>query len=61
MQTTKLVKISSFTEIPDSNNQYPVEFIENSTSRAFRTELPKYGTKSNCNLIQDFTVEKFLI
>ena len=46
------------------NNQLvviPVEFVENSTSRVFRVELPKYGTKSNCNLIQDFTVEKFLI
>lgn len=36
----------------------PVESIENSKSKIFRTELPKYGAKSNCNLIQNFTYEK---
>ena len=36
----------------------PVEMIEKSQSKIFRTELPKYGTKSNCNLIQDYTFEK---
>lgn len=39
----------------------PVEFIESSTSRSFRIEPPKYGSKSRCNLIKDFTVEKYLI
>lgn len=39
----------------------PVELIESSKSKIFRTELPKYGTKSTCNLIQDFTVEKILL
>lgn len=39
----------------------PVELIENSTCKSFRVELPKYGTKSNCNLIKDFTIEKYLI
>lgn len=36
----------------------PVESIENSKCKIFRTELPKYGAKSNCNLIQNFTYEK---
>lgn len=36
----------------------PVEKIEKSQSKIFRTELPKHGTKSNCNLIQDYTFEK---
>ena len=39
----------------------PVELIENSTGKRFRTELPKFGTTGNCNLIKDFTVEKYLI
>ena len=39
----------------------PVEFIENSTSKVFRIKPPKYGSKSTCNLIQDFTAEKYLI
>ena len=39
----------------------PVELIKNSTFKTFRTELPKYGTQSNCNLIQDFTAKKYLI
>ena len=39
----------------------PVELIEKTASKIFRTELPKYGAKSNCNLIEDFTVEKSLI
>lgn len=39
----------------------PVEFIENSTSRSFRIEPPKYSSKSKCNLIKDFTAEKYLI
>lgn len=36
----------------------PAESIENSKCKIFRTELPKYGAKSNCNLIQNFTYEK---
>ena len=39
----------------------PVEMIEKSKSKVFRTELPKFGTKSNCNLIEDFTVEKYIL
>jgi len=39
----------------------PVELIENSVSKVFRTELPKFGAKSKCNLIQDFTVEKYML
>ena len=38
----------------------PVELIEHSSSKVFRIELPKYGTKSNCNLIQDYTMEKYI-
>ena len=38
----------------------PVEMIEHSQSKIFRTELPKFGTKSNCNLIEDFTVERYI-
>lgn len=36
----------------------PVEMIEKSRSKVFRIELPKYGSKSTCNLIQDYTFEK---
>lgn len=39
----------------------PVEMIENSKSKIFRTELPQFGSKSNCNLIEDFTVEKYIL
>ena len=39
----------------------PVELIENSKSKIFRTELPKFGAKGNCNLIQNFTVEKYIL
>ena len=38
----------------------PVSFIEKSTSRVFRTELPKHGAKSQCNLIEDFSFEKIM-
>ena len=41
------------TFIEDKAVFIPVEMIEKSQSKIFRTELPKYGTKSNCNLIQD--------
>lgn len=46
------------TFIEDQAVFIPVEMIEKSQSKIFRTELPKYGTKSNCNLIQDYTFEK---
>lgn len=39
----------------------PVEIVVNSESKVFRTELPQYGSKSNCNLIQDYTVERYII
>lgn len=38
----------------------PVEIIEKTASKIFRTELPKYGSKSNCNLIQDYTIERYM-
>ena len=47
------------TFIEDQAVFIPVEMIEKSQSKIFRTELPKYGTKSNCNLIQDYTFERF--
>ena len=37
----------------------PVELIAGAKSKIFRTELPKYGTKSTCNLISDYTMEKY--
>lgn len=46
------------TFIEDQAVFIPVEMIEKSQSKIFRSELPKYGTKSNCNLIQDYTFEK---
>ena len=39
----------------------PVDLIANSKSKIFRTELPKFGTKSTCNLIKDYTVEKYIL
>lgn len=39
----------------------PVELIEKSQSKIFRVSLPEYGSKSNCNLIQDYTVEKYIL
>ena len=36
------------------------EFVQKSSVRVFRVELPKYGSKSNCNLIEDFTYEKIM-
>lgn len=49
------------TIIQDQLVVIPVELVENSVSKIFRTELPKYGTKSTCNLIQDYTVERYLL
>lgn len=39
----------------------PVNLISASKSKIFRTELPQFGAKSSCNLIQDFTVEKYIL
>ena len=39
----------------------PVEEIENKKAKIFRTALPKYGSKSNCNLIEDYTVERYIL
>lgn len=36
------------------------EFVQKSTARIFRVVLPKYGSKSNCNLIEDFSFEKIM-
>lgn len=36
------------------------QFVQKSCSRVFRVELPKYGSKSNCNLIEDFSFEKIM-
>lgn len=46
--------------IKDTLVVIPVEMIEHSQSKIFRTELPKYGAKSNCNLIEDFSVERYI-
>lgn len=46
------------TFIEDQAVFIPVEMIEKSQSKVFRTELPQYGTKANCNLIQDYSFEK---
>ena len=39
----------------------PVDFISNCKSKIFRTELPKFGAKSVCNLIENYTVEKYIL
>ena len=39
----------------------PVNLISASKSKICRTELPQFGAKSSCNLIQDFTVEKYIL
>jgi hexokinase len=39
----------------------PVSEIEKTKSKIFRTELPKHGTKSNCNLIEDYSFEKQIL
>lgn len=39
----------------------PVDLIEHCQSKVFRTVLPKYGTKSTCNLIENYTVEKYIL
>ena len=47
-----------FTFIEDQAVFIPLEMIEKSQSKIFRVKLPKSGTKSNCNLIQDYTFER---
>ena len=49
------------TIIEDQLVVIPVEMIEHSQSKIFRTVLPQYGAKSNCNLIEDFTVERYIL
>lgn len=49
------------TIIQDQLVVIPVEMIEHSQSKIFRVELPTKGTKSNCNLIQDYTVGRYLL
>lgn len=39
----------------------PIEWVGGARSKVMRVELPKSGTKSTCNLIKDFTMEKFII
>lgn len=39
----------------------PVAEIEKSKRKIFRVELPKYGSKSNCNLIEDYSFEKQIL
>lgn len=48
------------TVIEDQLVVIPVEMIEHSQSKIFRTELPQYGAKSNCNLIEDFSMERYI-
>lgn len=49
------------TIIEDQLVVIPVEMIEHSQSKIFRTVLPQYGAKSNCNLIEDFTAERYIL
>ena len=39
----------------------PVDEIEKTRSKVFRVELPKYGTKSSCNLIENYSFEKQIL
>ena len=48
------------TVIEDQLVVIPVEMVEHSQSKIFRTVLPQYGAKSNCNLIEDFSVERYI-
>lgn len=48
------------TIIEDQLVVIPVEMVEHSQSKIFRTVLPQYGAKSNCNLIEDFSVERYI-
>ena len=48
------------TIIEDQLVVIPVEMVEHSQSKIFTTVLPQYGAKSNCNLIEDFSVERYI-
>lgn len=48
------------TVIEDQLVVIPVEMVEHSQSKIFRTVLPQYGAKTNCNLIEDFSVERYI-
>lgn len=48
------------TVIEDQLVVIPVEMVEHSQSKIFRTVLPQYGAKSNCNLIEDFSAERYI-
>lgn len=39
----------------------PVELIEHSQSKIFRTKLPSSGQTAHCNLIQNYTVERYIL
>lgn len=39
----------------------PVDLISTARSKVFRVDVPKFGTKSGCNLIKNFTVEKYIL
>ena len=45
------------TVIEDKLVFIPAEMIQTINSKIFRAELPKYGSKSNCNLISDYSYE----
>lgn len=39
----------------------PVKEIENMKSKVFRVELPKTGQTAYCNLISNYTVERYIL
>ena len=39
----------------------PVDLINNKKQKIFRTVLPTKGQTMNCNLISDYTVEKYIL
>lgn len=39
----------------------PVGLIEHSQSKIFRTKLPSSGQTAHCNLIQNYTVERYIL
>lgn len=39
----------------------PIDFIENTRSKTMRVTLPEKGATSHCNLIQNYTMEKYII
>lgn len=38
----------------------PVELIQNSRSKVMRTSLPEKGNTANCNLVQNYSMEKYI-